>query len=135
MCHHKAAAQGLSDPVLLERYLVRAETSSGNVTLMTPSGRGVIRKFNPLFWGLSGAMYIYQKFVSPQLPSECLYECSCSAFSRELVMEYGLIRGVIFTSDRLLRCNRVAATDIHPLSVSSESGRVVETPGIYRMGK
>ncbi len=77
-------------------------------------------------------MYVYQGLISPQLPSECLYHTSCSAFSMELISEFGFTRGIIFTSDRLMRCNRVAALDIHPFFIHESSGKAVEGTGVYR---
>lgn len=59
---------------------------------------------------LSSSMYIYQKVISPILSRSCAYSPSCSAYSKELIGEYGLIRGVIFTADRLSRCNKIALT-------------------------
>lgn len=59
---------------------------------------------------LSSSMYVYQKVISPILSRSCAYSPSCSAYSKELIGEYGLVRGVIFTADRLSRCNKIALT-------------------------
>jgi uncharacterized protein len=90
-------------------------------------------RYNPVSLAFSGMMFVYQRFVSPQLPSQCLYEHSCSEFSKELIGTYGLARGIVFTTDRLSRCNRVAALDVHPLSISETSRRVVENVDIYKI--
>ncbi len=79
-------------------------------------------------------MFVYQRYISPQLPSECLYEHSCSSFSKELIGTYGLARGVVYTADRLTRCNRVAALDVHPLRLNEASLKVRETVEIYKPG-
>lgn len=94
-----------------------------------------IKKYNPLALTLGGLMYTYQRFISPQLPSQCLYHHSCSGFSIRLIEEFGLIGGVVTTADRLMRCNRMAAVDIHPMHIHESSGRVLETPAIYRRPK
>lgn len=90
-------------------------------------GQGIL----PL--AFSGLMYIYQSWISPQLPSACLYEYSCSGYSKRLISEYGLAKGIVSTADRLMRCNRVAATDIHPLWVNESTGLVKESVGIYKI--
>ncbi len=48
----------------------------------------------------------YQKVASPQLSANCIFEVSCSRFSRELIAEFGLVKGVALTADRLARCNK-----------------------------
>lgn len=104
-----------------------------NVSVMQVKRKNVLAKYNPLTLSFSGLMYVYQKHVSPQLPSACLYEHSCSSFSRHLILEYGLTKGIFTTADRLMRCNRIAASDIHPLFIGEQSGRVMETVGTYKM--
>jgi uncharacterized protein len=103
------------------------------VTVMQVRGQGFLTRYNPLTLSFSGLMYLYQRVISPQLPSACLYEHSCSSFSRQLILEYGLAKGLFTTADRLMRCNRVAATDIHPLSIGSQSGKVMETIDVYKI--
>ncbi len=47
----------------------------------------------------------YQRFVSPALPRRCKYEPTCSAYAVQAVQEYGILRGLILASWRVLRCN------------------------------
>ncbi len=96
------------------------------------SDRHWLVRYNPVSLTLSGLMFVYQRYISPQLSSQCLYEHTCSGFSIELMETYGLARGMVLTADRLSRCNRVAAIDIHPLSISETSLRVIETVEIYQ---
>ncbi len=104
-----------------------------SIGFMPARGDGLISRYNPARILLGGMMYLYQGYISPQLPSECLYHTSCSAYSMVLISEFGFAKGVIATSDRLMRCNRVAALDIHPMSIHEISGKAVENPDIYRL--
>jgi len=103
-------------------------------TFMKPSG-GIIQKINPFSWLLGGLMFTYQRFISVQLPSECLFDHHCSAFSKEIIGEFGLIKGVFLTSDRLSRCNRIGLMDVHPLDINPSTNRVAEDKEIYRINK
>jgi uncharacterized protein len=47
----------------------------------------------------------YQHVLSPLLPRRCKYEPTCSAYAVQAVREYGILRGVVLASWRLLRCN------------------------------
>ena len=56
-----------------------------------------------------GALRIYQRFVSPLLRavfrSECRFYPSCSEYSRQALLRYGLARGLRMTAFRLCRCH------------------------------
>jgi len=94
-----------------------------------------IMKYNPVRLLFGGLMFVYQGYISPQLPSECLYHTSCSNFSQQLIIEYGLIKGIFSTSDRLMRCNRISALDVHPLLLNPENGKIMESTDIYKINR
>ncbi|AEI49368.1 protein of unknown function DUF37 [Runella slithyformis DSM 19594] len=90
-------------------------------------------RINPVYWLLNGALTGYQKVISPQISAECLYELSCSRFSRVAIQEFGVIKGIALSADRISRCNRVAATSIEFIRISPLTGRVIDTPSMYRL--
>ena len=47
----------------------------------------------------------YQRLISPALPRRCRYEPTCSAYAVRAIGRYGILRGLILASWRLLRCN------------------------------
>lgn len=90
-------------------------------------------RINPVYWLLNGALTGYQKVISPQISAECLYELSCSRFSRAAIQEFGVIKGIALSADRISRCNRVAATSIEFIRISHLTGKVMDTPSMYRL--
>ncbi len=48
---------------------------------------------------------LYQRTISPALPSRCKYHPSCSEYAVQAVRRYGVLRGVVLAGWRLLRCN------------------------------
>jgi putative membrane protein insertion efficiency factor len=48
---------------------------------------------------------LYQRAISPVLPSRCKYYPTCSAYAVEAVRSYGVLRGAVLAGWRLLRCN------------------------------
>ena len=48
---------------------------------------------------------LYQVVISPALPRRCRYEPTCSRYAIQAVREYGILRGIVLASWRLLRCN------------------------------
>ncbi len=47
----------------------------------------------------------YQKIISPHMPSSCRFSPTCSDYSIEALRKYGLVKGVILATHRLLRCH------------------------------
>jgi hypothetical protein len=47
----------------------------------------------------------YRRFVSPAIPNRCRYHPSCSAYALQAVEQFGILRGLVLASWRLLRCN------------------------------
>ena len=128
-----------ADQPVSDRELLRgSREGSGDVhggsgvSFMSAGSDRIISRLNPVRLSLGGMMYVYQRFVSPQLPSECLYHPSCSGFSKELIRDLGLVKGMAATADRLTRCNRIAVFDIHPMRIEEASGKAVEKPGLYK---
>ena len=47
----------------------------------------------------------YRRFVSPALPPRCRYHPSCSAYAVQAIERYGILRGLVLATWRVLRCN------------------------------
>ncbi|MGE0027056.1 MAG: membrane protein insertion efficiency factor YidD [Thermoleophilia bacterium] len=54
---------------------------------------------------LIGPIRAYQKVVSPMFPRRCKYHPTCSQYAVDAIREFGVIRGTVLASWRLLRCN------------------------------
>ena len=77
--------------------------------ITTPKQREVVR-FNPqdtseLKLAATGLIRLYQKFISSQDSPACNFIPTCSRFGMACIQEYGMMRGIFLTADRLLRCN------------------------------
>jgi putative membrane protein insertion efficiency factor len=53
----------------------------------------------------SSPIWVYRHFVSPALPRRCRYEPTCSRYALRAIDQYGILRGVVLATWRLLRCN------------------------------
>lgn len=69
------------------------------------------QNWNPMYHVLSSSMFVYQYVISQQIFKQCAYSPTCSAYSKDLIKEYGLIKGTFCTADRLMRCNRLSLVD------------------------
>jgi putative membrane protein insertion efficiency factor len=51
------------------------------------------------------AIRLYQLTLAPLVGGQCRFYPSCSTYTREAIDKYGLFKGVILGSRRLLRCH------------------------------
>ena len=47
----------------------------------------------------------YRRWLSPALPRRCKYEPTCSAYAVEAIRQFGILRGLVLATWRVLRCN------------------------------
>ena len=50
-------------------------------------------------------IWLYQRVISPFVPSRCKYHPSCSHYAVDAIRRYGVARGVVLAGWRILRCN------------------------------
>jgi uncharacterized protein len=55
--------------------------------------------------GALALLAAYQRWISPSMPRRCRYEPTCSDYAMTAVRRFGVSRGVLLASWRLLRCN------------------------------
>jgi len=101
------------------------------ITFGISDSKSKIIKYNPVTITFSGLLYIYQKWLSPQISAECLFYPSCSEYSKLLYKRYGIIIGSFASADRLMRCDRISATTINAISVDDKDGKIYELPERY----
>jgi len=49
--------------------------------------------------------WFYRNGVSPFLPASCRFQPTCSAYAREAVLKFGLLKGMLLAIERLMRCH------------------------------
>ncbi len=47
----------------------------------------------------------YRRFISPALGPRCKYHPTCSAYAVQAIERYGILRGLVLATWRVLRCN------------------------------
>jgi len=58
----------------------------------------------------------YQRMISPLTPRHCKYEPTCSRYAAQAVREFGILRGLVLTGWRVLRCNPISHGGFDPVS-------------------
>jgi putative membrane protein insertion efficiency factor len=47
----------------------------------------------------------YQRWISPAFGQRCRYYPSCSEYAIQAIQRFGILRGLVLATWRLLRCN------------------------------
>ena len=101
-----------------------------------PKPKEIVR-FNPqetseLKLAATGLIRLYQKFISSQDGPTCAFTPSCSHFGMACIQEYGVLRGVLLTADRLLRCNGSQSRHYHK---DNMTGKYIDPVSDYAVQK
>ena len=68
-----------------------------------------------LIYPLLVLIKIYQNFISPILPSTCRYSPTCSEYSKQSLVKFGLIKGSILSIKRIIKCNPWGGSGYDPV--------------------
>ena len=91
-----------------------------------------VARYNPVSLALTGALLGYQRLMSQQLARSCPYEITCSNFSKQVIEQYGIVKGTMLSADRIMRCNRIGLLDVPQMDVNPANGTIIDSPNRYR---
>ncbi len=58
---------------------------------------------------------IYQTVLSPILPSTCRYSPTCSEYTKQSLIKFGLIKGGMISLKRIIKCNPWGGNGYDPI--------------------
>lgn len=73
----------------------------------------------------------YQRVISPALPARCKYYPTCSEYAVQAIRSYGIARGAVLATWRVLRCNPWSHGGVDPV----EQQTVFHTPPRTRQAR
>ncbi len=90
-----------------------------------------LAQYNPLSLVIKGALLGYQRLMSQQLARSCPYQITCSNFSKQAIEQYGIVKGVFLSADRIMRCNRIGLLDVPAMDISPVDGTIIDSLSRY----
>jgi uncharacterized protein len=48
---------------------------------------------------------LYQKVISPFFPGSCRFNPTCSEYSKQAILKYGVIYGIFLSFKRIIKCH------------------------------
>ncbi|MGO9404976.1 MAG: membrane protein insertion efficiency factor YidD [Terriglobales bacterium] len=70
-----------------------------------------------------GLLRLYKRWISPAFPPACRYVPTCSEYAMEAVERYGVVRGGLMASWRILRCHPLAKGGLDPVVKDQARGQ------------
>ncbi len=58
---------------------------------------------------------LYKNFISPILPLSCRHTPSCSCYCAEAIEKHGVLKGLVLSMNRLLRCRPGGTSGYDPV--------------------
>ncbi|MEI6347917.1 MAG: membrane protein insertion efficiency factor YidD [Bacteroidota bacterium] len=115
----------------LNSTITKVDTLNTKKTIKPSRGNFVMR-YNPVSLFFIGAMFVYQNAISAQLSASCVYEQSCSNFSKNMISEFGFIKGLLLSSDRLIRCNPKSIEKAYEWEINENQGKLLDDTSNYK---
>lgn len=63
-----------------------------------------ISYFNPLSYAGAALLFVYQNLISEQIQADCMYQVSCSEYTKRSIENKGLVIGTLMGFNQLSEC-------------------------------
>lgn len=67
-------------------------------------------------FAVASVVCFYQLIVSPLLPPSCRFSPTCSEYTRQALLKYGILRGSWLALRRIARCHPFGSGGYDPVS-------------------
>jgi putative component of membrane protein insertase Oxa1/YidC/SpoIIIJ protein YidD len=125
-------SQNVSNSEILINHIRNTDNYNPYVPKYMFKDSPVLIKYNPITLVPGGLMFMYQRFISPQIFANCLFEESCSKFSVHLIHEFGFFKGASLSADRLTRCTQISAEDLSQIRINTDNNKVIDKVSWYK---
>ncbi len=132
--HFVSAQNAKNDLTLIAKNIeIQDYYETKKTNFLLPNSKNPIIKYNPISLFLGSAMYTYQGFFSKQLFASCLFNPSCSEMSKHFIRDFGILKGIALSADRLTRCNRIAGHNLHPIRLNKTDYKIHENSEMFKV--
>jgi uncharacterized protein len=70
-------------------------------------------------------IYLYQAIISPLLGNNCRHEPSCSQYTKEAILEWGVLRGMWMGLKRIGRCHPWGTQGYDPVPKKNSNPKTI----------
>jgi uncharacterized protein len=94
--------------------------------MIKPKKSQTWQRLNPLFYVSGGLLFFYQNVLSDQIQSNCMFEISCSGYTKKCIQTHGLVIGILLGADQLGSCHPFIQMDYEPNCIQPD-GKIINT--------
>ena len=121
-------AQQISSTLNQNIISVAFDKNKGEVTLskrkyLSLKNKSIAQKLNPMLYIGASLLYFYQNVISEQIQANCVYEISCSEYTKKSIEKNGFIKGTLSGFHQLSNCFQGAIYE-HPVYMINENGKI-----------
>jgi uncharacterized protein len=92
--------------------------------MLNMSERSCLEKLNPFLYLAAGSMFFYQSIISEQISADCMYEISCSEYTKRAIEREGFLKGMLIGLHQLHCCVGFILDDYEGNQVNDQ-GRII----------
>ncbi len=96
---------------LLNRYLIQQVFNENKDTTVQYKS---FQKKN----SQTSIIIFYQKFISEQIQANCIYETSCSEYTKQQILKNGFLNGLLSGFNQWFSCNPIVFFDFPPSAIN-----------------
>jgi uncharacterized protein len=74
-------------------------------------------RYNPVMYAGAAFLFIYQRIFSEQIQAECMYQVSCSEYTKYCIQQKGLVRGMLAGFNQVTECFNGAVYEHPPMFI------------------
>ncbi len=89
------------------------------------------QKINPFHYLSIGLMFTYQRVITQQLNGSCVYENSCSQYTKYAVNYYGIVKGTFLGFNQLQTCYPTSFIDYPDHKINPQLKIINSIPILY----
>jgi putative component of membrane protein insertase Oxa1/YidC/SpoIIIJ protein YidD len=91
--------------------------------ILSLKNKSFAQKLNPFLYLGATLLYVYQNTVSEQLQANCMYQISCSEYTKKSIEKNGFVKGTLSGFHQLSNCFQGAIYE-HPVYMINENGKI-----------
>jgi putative component of membrane protein insertase Oxa1/YidC/SpoIIIJ protein YidD len=91
--------------------------------LLDLRNKKLIQQLNPFLYVGAGLLFIYQNIISEQIQASCMYQVSCSEYTKKSIEKNGFLKGTLLGFHQLSNCFQGVIYE-HPPFMINEDGKI-----------
>jgi putative component of membrane protein insertase Oxa1/YidC/SpoIIIJ protein YidD len=108
----------VNDALLDKTFSYYTVHTAPHKKIISFKNKKIITRLNPVNYIAAGLLFFYQGILSEQIQANCMYEISCSNYTKLCINKYGFIIGSLKGIHQLSNCLPSSVDECPPYKIS-----------------